>query len=66
VQDAGHAAGQRGRVQPGLDAVPAGLDPNHRDTGLVEERVEQAHRVRAAADAGDQGVGESTFGLFEL
>ena len=40
----------------GLDAVPGRLDPDHAHLGLVEERMEQADRVGAAADAGDQRV----------
>ena len=66
VQDAGLAAGQGGGVQSGLDAVAAGLNTDHCDPSLVEKGMEQAHRVRAAADAGDQRVGEAAFGLFEL
>ena len=42
----------------GLDAVAAGLAADQRDVEVVEERVEQPHRVGAAADAGDDGVGQ--------
>ena len=66
VQHAGLAAVQRGRVQPGLDAVAAGLDADHRHARIVEERVEQPHRVRAAADAGDERVGQPALGLLQL
>ena len=50
------AAADRGGVQVG--AVPARLraDQSH---GVVAERVEGADRVRAAADAGDDDVGEA-------
>ena len=61
VQHAGPPAGQRGGMAAGLDAVAAGLDADHRDGGIVEERVEQAHGVGAAADAGDQRVGQPAF-----
>ena len=40
----------------GLDAVARRLDADHAHLGLVEERMEQADRVGAAADAGDQRV----------
>ena len=46
--------------------MAAGLDTDHCHPRLVEKGMEQAHRVRAAADAGDQRVGEAAFGLFEL
>ena len=42
---------------PGLDAVARRFDADHRHTGIVEKRVEQPHRVRAATDAGDQVSG---------
>src|SRR3546814_2803081 len=38
------------------DAVPGRLDADDPHLGVVEEGVEQAHRVRAAADAGDQRI----------
>ena len=56
VQDAGPAGGHRGGMLPGLDPLARRLDADHPHLGIVEERVEQAHGVRAAADAGDQRV----------
>ncbi len=53
VQHAGAAAGNRGGVQL-RQAVARGFDAEDLDRGIVEERMEQAHRVGAAADAGDQ------------
>ncbi len=53
-------------MQPGFDAVAAGLDTDHLHARLVEERMEQPHRIRAAADAGDQGVGQPALGLLQL
>src|SRR6202030_717854 len=66
VQHARRAAGQGGAVQPGLDAVAAGLDADHSDSRFVEKRMEEPHRVRAATDAGDESVGQPAFALFEL
>ncbi len=39
-------------------ALPARLDADHLHRRVVEERMEEAHRVRAAADARDQHVGQ--------
>ena len=66
VQNAGFAAVERGGVHPGLDAVPGGLDTDHRDRGLVEKWMEKAHRVGAAADAGNERIGEAVFRLQHL
>src|SRR5690348_13138570 len=63
VEYAGLAAVERGRVLAGLDAEPRRLDADHADRRIVEERVEQADRIGAAADAGDQRVRETPFGL---
>ena len=50
-------AGVDGRGVPaGLEAVAAGLEAVDRDVRVVEERGEQADRVRAAADAGGDRV----------
>ena len=40
-----------------------GLDADEAHVCVVEESVEDADRVRAAADAGDDGVGQAAFGL---
>ena len=61
VQHAGAAAGQRGGVLAAVEAAAGGFDAEHPDVGVVEEGEEQAHRVRAAADRGDQRVGEAAF-----
>ena len=51
VQHAGAALGDRRRVPLGVDALAAGLEAVQADVGVVEEGVEDADRVRAAADA---------------
>ena len=42
-----------------VEAVARRLDAEHRHVGVVEERVEQPDRVGAAADRGDQQVGQA-------
>ena len=55
VQHARPAAVHRGGVAVGhVDAVAAGLDAVDRHLGIVEEGVEEADGVGAAADAGDE------------
>ena len=66
VQDAGLAAGERGRVHAGLDAMAAGFDADHPDALVFEEGMEQADGVRAAADAGDQRIRQAAFGFQDL
>src|SRR5262245_47598980 len=67
VQHAGPSAGHRGGMTVrDIEAVAAGFDPIDRDRWLIEEGMEQAHRVRAAADAGDERVGQPPFPLQHL
>ena len=42
------------------------LDAVDFDAAVVKERMEQAHGVRAAADAGDQRIRQPAFGLLHL
>ncbi len=56
VQDAGAAALDRCRVALGVDAVAGGLVAVELHVGVVEEGVEDADRVRSAADAGRHGI----------
>ena len=58
------AAGKARRVLPGGDAAATGLDADQLDPRLFDEGVEDAHRVAAAADTGDDGVGQPSE-LFE-
>src|SRR4249919_4372109 len=58
LQDAGAAAGKPRRVPAARDRFTAGLDANQPDVTIVHERVEDAHGVAAAADAGDDGGGQ--------
>ena len=58
VQDAGAAALDRGRVPLGVDPVAGRLVAVELHVGVVEERVEDADRVRSAAHAGRHGIRE--------
>ena len=51
VQHAGAALGDGRGVPLGVDALAAGLEAVEADLGVVEEGVEDADRVGAAADA---------------
>ena len=67
VQHAGAAAGQAGAMlHPVIDALAARLDPDDAHRRVVEEREEQPHRVRPAADGGDDRVGQAAFALLHL
>ena len=46
--------------------MPGGLDAEDLDLAVVEEGVEQPHRIRAAADAGDERVRQPALGLQHL
>jgi hypothetical protein len=45
-----------------VHALAAGLDADDADVGVVEEGIEQAHRVGPAADGGDDRVGQTALG----
>jgi hypothetical protein len=53
-------------VLPGLDPVAAGLEPVQGDTGVRDEVGEDPEGIRAAADAGGDGVGEPAVAVQEL
>src|SRR5919107_5399504 len=67
VQDAGPPAGGQGRaVTAALQALPRRLDAAERDAGVGDEGREDPDRVRAAADAGDDAVGQPVRALEKL
>ncbi len=66
VQHARGAAGHAGGVLAGVDAVAGRFDADDLHALVIEERVEQADGVGAAADAGDQRVGQAAFLLHDL
>ena len=56
VEDAGLAVAERGGVVAGFRAAAAGFDADERDLFVLDERIEHAGRVAAAADAGDDRI----------
>ena len=67
VEHARAAAVHRGGVAVRhVEAVAGGLDAVDLDVGVVEEGMEEADGVGAAADAGDDGVGQAAFLLHDL
>ena len=67
VQDAGQAArGERGAVAAGHQALPRRLDADELDVLVVDEAGEHADRVRPAADARDDAVGQAAGALEQL
>src|SRR3989442_9726891 len=45
-------------MMPSGDPQPAGLHPDHLHLWVILEWIEEAHRVAAATDTGDQVVGQ--------
>ena len=66
VQHAGPPAGQRGGVLAGVEPMAGRLDADDPHRRVVEEGMEQPHGVGAAADAGDQRIGQPALGLQHL
>ena len=67
VQHAGLAAVHgRGVAVRHVEAVAAGFDAVDLHALVVEEGMEEADGVRAAADAGDERIGEAPFALDHL
>ncbi len=58
LERAGRATGEGRRVPTGLDAVAGRLVADQPHAGIVDERVEDADRIRSAADAGGHRVGQ--------
>ena len=56
----------RAACRPRAICLAAGLDADQPDVAIVDERVEDAHRVAAAADAGDDRVGQPAGQLEDL
>src|SRR5215213_6813282 len=60
MQDSDSTSAERRRVAPTFDAVPGSLHADELDLTILDERIEDAHRIGAAADAGDDGVRQRT------
>ena len=66
VQDARQTAIERGGVLPGFDAVACGFDPDQADSLILNKGMEQADRVRPAANARHDGVRQAALALLDL
>ena len=67
VQHTGLAAGHGGTVPVfHIEAVASSLHAIDLDALVIEERMEQTDGVGAAADAGDERVGQPSFGGLHL
>ena len=66
VQHARPPAGQARGMLAGLDAVPARLHADQPHRRIIEERMEQPHRVRSAADARHRGIRQPALGFLQL
>ena len=63
MQDAGAAAIQGRRVLTGFDTVARRLDANQAHTLVIDEGMEQADRIRPAANTGHHRVRQAAFAL---
>ena len=61
VQHTGRAGVERRRVAIRFQPQTRGFDAGHVHAGVVQERMEEAHGVGAAADAGDQQIRQAAF-----
>lgn len=66
LEDAEFSALEAGGVFFGFDAFASGFDADHAEVGVIDEGVEEAHGIGAAADAGDEKLGEAAFFLEDL
>jgi hypothetical protein len=58
VEDADAAGGDARRMLRRLQTQARRLDPDHLDVPFVPEGIEEPHGVTAAADAGDEHIGQ--------
>src|ERR1035437_5460076 len=56
VQDPGQPSAETGRVLVGVNTLATGLEPDQADGRVVDETVENAHRVGAPANAGAHSI----------
>ncbi len=66
LQDPQRAALKTGGVFAGFDAFSACFHPDHPDRFILEKGIKQSHRIRTAADAGNEQVRQSLFLLLDL
>ena len=66
VKDPGGPSGERGGMSSGGDPVAGGLGDREAHGRLADEPIEDADGVRAAADAGQDEVGQTALDGFQL
>src|SRR5579862_5482164 len=66
LQNSGSSPGETGRMLAQLRAMPAGFDADEANIRIGNESVEDADRVAAAADAGDDRIRRAAFLLHDL
>ena len=66
VQHAGRAAGEARGMFAQFVAAAAGFDADQLHAVVLDERMEDADGIAAAADAGDDRVGQTAFGFQNL
>src|SRR5689334_15558467 len=66
VQYARRAGRDRGTVLVALQALAAGFNADNLDVLIIEERMKDADRIRAAADGSNDEIRQTAFGLKDL
>ena len=66
VEDARLAAFQRGGVLTGFDAVAGRLDADQAHFLILDEGMEEAHRIGPTTDTGDAGIGQAAQAFLHL
>ena len=66
MQNARLATLEAGRMLAGLDPVPGGFDTDQAHAFVLNEGVEQSHRIGAAANTGNSRIGETPLALKKL
>ena len=66
VQNPRGAAGERGRMLAAFQPASGRFHPDDAHVGFIQKGVEEPDRVRSAADAGNDRVGQPALGLHDL
>ncbi|MHC2523324.1 hypothetical protein ACVIEM_000409 [Rhizobium leguminosarum] len=66
VKHAGRTGGDRGAMFVALQTLAAGFDADDLHRGIIQERMENADGVRAAADGSDDEIRQAAFGCQHL
>src|SRR6185312_792212 len=66
LENARRSAGEARGMVAKAGAASTGLHTDELDGRVFEKRMENANGVTAAADAGDDGIGQAAFGFEDL